>query len=991
MFVSPCAFREETTADWSSQPGMMRGPAAAMLQRSMSQVGIQRADWFYTAMVKYNCPKNKPTPADVRWNWAAFDNEIRTIKPKIIVCLGKQVFDYLSGLKFNMKEIQGGFFYSEEYDCQIYPMDNLLMPLLKPERIERLIVDLRAVREELDRVRGQGRPRVETDYRMIVNSSELRDLMDELKELQSRDLLPHLAIDCEWQGQTAWSGQLRSFQIAWAVGKGAFIKLMDTDLSYSFDVDLQGIHDIIAPVFDNPRTEFVGHNFAADAVWLRNHLGIETYRRCGFDTMYAQHTVDETSDLKLERLAVRYTDLGRYDVPLLMWKKRNKATVDESEGYGRIPDSVLASYGVCDVDTPLRAMRPLMGELFRQGLWRYYKNVLLPFVTDGFVEMMECGLPINQDYLSEMRDVFNRNKQRLIDRFRMDLQAEANEHLRGVLEQFLPDDWADTMADFENRRRQIYEVGGGTKEVAEWVDALANRFKGIIGTENIPEYYPIFRHWIEASEFNVDSTDQLQRWLFEVKKFEPLKTTKKDGIQMAWEKVKQYPEEKRTEFSPAVDKQTIHVLADRDPMVGRIEELKSVSSIVKSFLRPPDSEGNEKGMHKWIQPDGYIHTNFALTETARPRTWNPNILNWPKSIAKPIETAFQRLNDEDPSNAHQPVSLRSNVQAAPGYAIVEMDLKTAEVVALAYISGDESMINVLTEGDTQFALRKDDPKGDKPVRIGFNQNAEYPDSEKTADLLITTQDDPELQRHPDGSLVHPKRDLHWEMTEEVYRKPRERLSKDRDRGGVGKTGNFSIPYGASPTLLERMIEVQTGSKPEEGIGQRIIDRYNTRYPIAAAFLRWMEGQVENPGWYRSMSGRIRHFKFTEIVDLEGVSDKLKESIRNPLIRQARNFPIQEIVAATTAHAQLKFIEQRRHHGLNRSRVMILLYDAIALHAPLEELSGAVPLLKSCLTDQCQWSVNGRTLQFETDTDIMFRWGVKPSKEEKDLLAKHIKI
>ncbi len=140
-------------------------------------------------------------------------------------------------------------------------------------------------------------------------------------------------------------------------------------------------------------------------------------------------------------------------------------------------------------------------------------------------------------------------------------------------------------------------------------------FKEFVGPDRFGELIPLFDHWMDADHFNVNSTDHLKRWLFDVKKFPPLKTTKKDGIAMAWERVLTLPADRRAEFSPAADKQTIKVLAASDKLVAQLEEMKMVMNIVKAFLKGADEQGREQGMHKWIQSDGRIHANFAVTET----------------------------------------------------------------------------------------------------------------------------------------------------------------------------------------------------------------------------------------------------------------------------------------------------------------------------------------------------------------------------------------
>lgn len=1332
MFVSPCALMEEQWDSRSAPPMLLKGPAGNLFLRCLSRSGFPDDSWWYTTLCKYNVPKLKPKPYDIRWNQQMLIDEITNIKPRLIVCLGKLPFDFLYSKKFNLRDVQGGFFRSDTYDCLLYPMDSVVTPLHKPEYLERFMVDLKQVRQTLDELNGIQVAKVVTSYSVIEKAEQLQNLMADLKAKLDDETLTYLATDCEWDGQTYVDGQLRATQFGWKPGEAAYIRFMDDKLQYAFDQPLSVVREIIAPTLNHPRLKFVGHAFSADAVWLKHHLGVIVYNRCGFDTMFAQQNINEYADLKLERNAVAYTDLGRYDIDLTVWKKTSKWDEEDNEGYGKIPDKILIPYGLRDVDATLRIFPILWKKLHQQGLSKYYFDFTLPFVTNGFTEMMESGLPINNEYLDEVREVFTRNRDMLIKNFQLDVKKEATSVLCQRLMKIDSEAGQDLFLDIYNTINEAKTAD----EKLQAVNLVLPEFKSFVGVERLPKYLPFLEHWLDADNFNVNSTDHLRRWLFEVKGYTPFKTTKRDGIQMAWDKVLTFEPEKQALFTPAADKQTIKVFAAKDKLVAQIEELKSVGNIVKAFLRGPDPDtGKEQGMHKWIQSDNRIHANFSLTETGRPRAWKPNILNWPKAITKPLEKGFERINNylaaqkrlelekEGVPNEEiekqinliikKPVSLRSAVQAPEGWCLIDMDLKTAEVVALGYLSGDENMIKVLTEPDKQFArVSKDDPK--KVVRIAYTENSRYPEAEKDPSLLCPETDE-RILRSADGSVIHPKRDLHWEMGEGVAQKPREKCDERMERDGCGKVGNFcllhsslvlthrgevpiqdvrlddllwdgqewvshegvvcngvktvhhyqglwatdnhevwiengnkvsfgdarrngwnlfrvqtpygetttqtgaslavsgntrkerkralrivdgmqtlwsegeevfrsprtreinslllcsqqvvsgseilyiensicgdatamrkgqpqvfsklqrpwnqssirimpgicdvgltevaqhgfqrlgvrsdrkqralrkeeysvgnqeqksaqqpcyqtdqlgycsgvsfplsgsdlhgydlstknvsrndgrrnsaaassgsarwmekeergdnqasvtglvydilnvgpqhrftcsrvlvsnSIPYGASPTLLERMIEVNTGKKPLEGTGDRMITSYETMYPIAADFLKRMEYIVEDPGYYRAISGRLRHFFVTELADVTELRDYTREGILSPLRRQARNFPMQNLVADTTARALQMFIAERNEVQL-QSSVLMLLYDAITAISPLEQAKQTIDILRRALTVRNPWTVHGRTFTFEVDVSVGFRWGVKATKEEKQLLAKYL--
>jgi hypothetical protein len=73
----------------------------------------------------------------------------------------------------------------------------------------------------------------------------------------------------------------------------------------------------------------------------------------------------------------------------------------------------------------------------------------------------------------------------------------------------------------------------------------------------------------------------------------------------------------------------------------------------------------------------------------------------------------------------------------------------------------------------------------------------------------------------------------------------------------------------------------------------------------------------------------------------------------------------------------------------RSRVALLLYDAVTVLAPLEEAKQAAELLRNCLTVWNEWDAPGGRFHFEVDVNFYFRWGVKMTEAERAILNEHL--
>jgi len=422
-------------------------------------------------------------------------------------------------------------------------------------------------------------------------------------------------------------------------------------------------------------------------------------------------------------------------------------------------------------------------------------------------------------------------------------------------------------------------------------------------------------------------------------------------------------------------------------MIARLLRLNAVGNITKQFLKDPitDEEGNiteEKGLHESLCSDGRVHGQMSTTETGRPRSWNPNILNWPSwvndKISDGIAEALKEAHEagELPERfecylGEKPPSIRSCVKAPPGWCFVESDYQTAEIRGLAFISGDKNLISIMTEPDKQFAKTLD---GDY-VRISYDPELGIPD--KYNDLLST---DKVLAYDESGNTISPKADLHWSLAEMVTHKPREVLNKDVERKGLGKVGNFSSAYGASPVTLERKIEQDTGVKPEEGTGQAVLDALRKRQPVAVGFLESMEEVPKEEGKYQAASGRIRHCPLGRTTGREA------QRIFAALGREMRNFPMQESVAATAARAANWLLKYFRDNAF-KARPLIILYDSVVTLCPVEEAIEVAKLHQRFMCDENTWTYHKRVMNYPIDTEFLVRWSTKPKGEDLDYIAK----
>ena len=620
MLVGPCVLAEEaaTTQEIGYKKTIPRTPrmldcAHGLQLKSVAlQGGIDLEECYYTNIVKY-LPENrahqsKPLKTMLDEAWPILEAEIKSIKPDIIVCVGKLAFDCFVDFKAKESDVYGAWFYSKKYQARLYMIPHITQ-VMKPEKHERYVMDFRAIRKMLDSIDGIKTDKLPMNYEVIHNAEELRGAVKTLE----KQMAIVLSVDCEWEGHQHVDGKLRSLQIAYSPTDAYYIRFMDDQLNYVFDVSYEEAGKILGEWCNKPFVKYIGHHISADFMWMSHWLKLEVYQKAIMDTEFAQQCIDEAAGLGLDDLALRYTDFGKYDWDLIMWRKNNPDK--RGDGYGQVPDDILIPYAVKDVLTVYRCWPILEQKLKDQDLMTYYQNIHNPFVTDVFTFFGLQGLPIDRKKMDDMRELYQWAKRELEIDFQTAMATEAEDMLKQKL--------ADLGLE------GAYEIVHG--QVCRGYPELArNELKHAVGAENWLEVEPVFEHYLVAPNFNIRSKPQMQRWLFDVKKYMPVKSTANKAAGMPsvdWEKIDKYPPEKQALFTPASDTQTLDILAAKynDSVIRQLLQLNSVGNICKAFLKESDvdDEGNlvkENGLHYWLTSVDTVALQHSCTETGRPRS-----------------------------------------------------------------------------------------------------------------------------------------------------------------------------------------------------------------------------------------------------------------------------------------------------------------------------------------------------------------------------------
>ena len=144
MFVGEAPGEQE---DLSGTPFV--GRAGQLLDKFLTAVDISREDVYIANILKCRPPKNRdPLPAEEDACIGFLREQVRLIRPKIIVCLGRISAMRLIKPDFKITKEHGQWFEKGQFLMTAVYHPALL--LRDPRRKEDMLVDMKAIKEKLD-------------------------------------------------------------------------------------------------------------------------------------------------------------------------------------------------------------------------------------------------------------------------------------------------------------------------------------------------------------------------------------------------------------------------------------------------------------------------------------------------------------------------------------------------------------------------------------------------------------------------------------------------------------------------------------------------------------------------------------------------------------------------------------------------------------------------------------------------------------------------
>jgi len=407
---------------------VLAGPAGDKLFSLLTRLGFNKAETYFTSAVKYAPAGNRAVNAgDLKLCRPFLENEIKRCAPEVIVCMGANAVKAVLGRKAKLSTTRGVFVDHPELEgVKVFPVYNPSYILCNPEAEGDYCRDWKTL---TDYQQGLVKPVDKTEYITLRSVKELRAFQEFLYAEIARDGSVLICIDCEWSGAT-WMSEdryIRTVQIGYRIGAAAVIEFwdegecpLDPDASGTserlvwvpeFKRSVMDDHDaawkLVKDIFTHPKVMIMGHNVIADGEWLASY-GVDIRNNVVYDTMLAEHTLNEAGPFSLTELTCKYTNLGRYDYAMSEWTSGNKAAIQH--GYGGVPRDLLLPYCATDVDAPLRIAQQQSAALeeFMQPRGKYPSLWDIVMYTQRMLyELESVGMGVDTERLQQLGKVYD--------------------------------------------------------------------------------------------------------------------------------------------------------------------------------------------------------------------------------------------------------------------------------------------------------------------------------------------------------------------------------------------------------------------------------------------------------------------------------------------------------------------------------------------------------------------------------------------------------
>jgi DNA polymerase-1 len=364
------------------------GAAGGLLREFITKYKLHFKDYFITNTVRCRPPKNRaPTRAEIRACNPYLFNEIRNLKPDVIVPLGNIALRAVLGVE-GIHSYRNRVLHSDTFNCDILPMLHPAAVLRNPEHKLLMDKDFQLLKEYLaENVPAESRDKV--DFGKIIVVQTKVHMRSVFKKILKAGIM---FWDLETNGEDVYDKEALEVTCA-SIACERKVAYVFPLTEYSKSLKTYFVEDFMAPLLEDGKVKKCGQNMNFDAKVANTMWGMRTVN-WWFDTMIAHYLIKPvrgTHNLHAMTWEYLAEEAGGYDDFIRSIGGAHKIT----------PGPDLWHYSGLDSSVGFELMTIFEPQLKENGHWQIFREVLME-VSDDLMVMERRGMQFDVPYIKEV-------------------------------------------------------------------------------------------------------------------------------------------------------------------------------------------------------------------------------------------------------------------------------------------------------------------------------------------------------------------------------------------------------------------------------------------------------------------------------------------------------------------------------------------------------------------------------------------------------------